>query len=113
MPTSNAPSEPAQRGGARVVCVLGMHRSGTSVTTSLLETLGVHLGSDDDLRDPLLDDPHGYWEHRPLKAVSEDLLHRVGGDWHTPLRFQAGWERARRFDDLRVHAVGRDDAEAS
>jgi hypothetical protein len=83
-----------------------MHRSGTSVATSLLEPLGVHLGSDDDLRDPLLDDPHGYWEHRPLKAVSEDLLHRVGADWHTPLRFQAGWERARRFDDLRAHARG-------
>ena len=50
--------------------------------------------------------PHGYWEHRPLKAVSEDFLHRVGGDWHTPLRFQAGWERAKRFDDLREHARG-------
>ena len=103
MPT-HASSDPAQRGGARVVCVLGMHRSGTSVTTSLLEPLGVYLGSADDLRHPLVEDPHGYWEHRPLKAVSEGLLHRVGGDWHTPLRFQTGWERARRFDDLREHA---------
>ena len=106
MPTPTAPTDPAQRGGARVVCVLGMHRSGTSVTTSLLEPLGVHLGSVDDLRHPLVEGPHGYWEHRPLKAVSEDLLHRVGGDWHTPLQFQAGWERAKRFDDLRAHAKG-------
>ena len=89
---------------SRAVCVLGMHRSGTSAITSLLEPIGVHLGPLEDLRDDTAGDPHGYWEHRGLKAVSEDLLHRLGADWHRPPTLLNGWTDARSLDDLRAHA---------
>jgi hypothetical protein len=88
----------------RAVCVVGMHRSGTSAIASLLEPIGVHLGSVADLRDDAAGDPHGYWEHRGLKAVSEDLLHRLGADWHRPPVLAAGWQDAPALDDLRAHA---------
>jgi hypothetical protein len=88
----------------RAVGVLGMHRSGTSAITSLLEPIGVHLGALDDLRDDAAGDPHGYWEHRGLKAVSEDLLHRLGADWHRPPIVGDGWHKAASLDDLRAHA---------
>ena len=81
-----------------------MHRSGTSAITSLLEPIGVHLGAVDELRDDAAGDPHGYWEHRALKAVSEDLLHRLGADWHRPPILAAGWPEATALDDLRAHA---------
>ena len=89
---------------ARAVCVLGMHRSGTSAITSLLEPLGVYLGTAEDLRDDTAGDPHGYWEHRGLKAVSEDLLHRFGADWHRPPSDVVGWHEDASLDDLRAHA---------
>jgi len=89
---------------SRAVCVLGMHRSGTSAITSLLEPIGVHLGALDDLRDDAAGDPHGYWEHRGLKAVSEDLLHRLGADWHRPPILADGWTDDPSLDDLRAHA---------
>ena len=45
----------------RVVPILGMHRSGTSMLAGALQQLGLELGS------PLLaatpDNPHGYWEN--------------------------------------------------
>jgi hypothetical protein len=91
-------------GRSRAVCVVGMHRSGTSAITSLLEPLGVHLGAPEDLRDDAAGDPHGYWEHRGLKAVSEDLLHRLGADWHRPPIQADGWTDAPALDDLRAHA---------
>jgi hypothetical protein len=86
------------------VCVLGMHRSGTSAIASLLDPIGVHLGSNADLRDDAAGDPNGYWEHRGLKAVSEDLLHRLGADWHRPPILAAGWQDTADLDDLRAHA---------
>lgn len=92
------------RDQSRAVCVLGMHRSGTSAITSLLEPIGVHLGGLEDLRDDAAGDPHGYWEHRGLKAVSEDLLHRLGADWHRPPVLADGWQDAPALDDLRAHA---------
>lgn len=94
----------SQVGRTQAVCVLGMHRSGTSAITSLLEPIGVHLGAIDDLRDDAAGDPHGYWEHRGLKAVSEDLLHRLGADWHRPPVLAVGWQDAAALDDLRAHA---------
>ena len=37
----------------RTVCVLGMHRSGTSLTAGLINMLGVYLGPESDLVHPL------------------------------------------------------------
>ena len=33
----------------RIICVLGMHRSGTSVATRLMNLLGVYLGAEEHL----------------------------------------------------------------
>jgi hypothetical protein len=99
---SSAPGDAST--AQRVVCVLGMHRSGTSVVASLLEGLGVHLGAADDLLRPLPENPRGYWEHRAIKDVNEALLARLGGRWHTPPMLRDGWHRASGLDELRVEA---------
>jgi hypothetical protein len=88
----------------RVVCVLGMHRSGTSVVASLLERLGVRLGGPGDFLRPLPENPRGYWEHRGLKDVNEALLARLGGRWHSPPPFANGWHRTEALNELRTQA---------
>ena len=54
--------------------VLGMHRSGTSALTRVLNLLGVALG--DDLMPPGPDNPLGFWEHQALAHASVGR-HRV------------------------------------
>jgi hypothetical protein len=97
------PASPASA-AQRVVCVLGMHRSGTSVVASLLEGLGVHLGGADALLRPLPENPRGYWEHGALKDVNEALLAHLGGRWHSPPNLPDGWQRAAALDELRAQA---------
>ena len=43
------------------IIVLGMHRSGTSALTGVLNRVGVNLG--DNLVAPEADNPAGYWEN--------------------------------------------------
>jgi hypothetical protein len=70
----------------RIICILGMHRSGTSCLTGSLEEAGLHLGDIHtwnpfnlkgnrenqaivDLNDAILADNGGSWDHPPEKVV--------------------------------------------
>lgn len=66
------------------VIVVGMHRSGTSALTRVLDILGVDLGSADDLLGPKEDNPDGFWENRHLVQAHDDLIARMGGRWDEP-----------------------------
>lgn len=106
-------------GGAagRCVCVLGMSRSGTSLTARLLGLLGVYLGPEEellggDLRQiPARDhakataaNPEGFWEHYRLMRISEAILRSFGGSWRDPPPLPPGWERSAQLDPLREQA---------
>ena len=88
----------------RVVCVGGMGRSGTSLTMRLLNLLGVYLGPREDLMQPQVDNPRGYWEHQKLTDLNEAILARLGGSWHEPPTFRPGWEKGAALEDLRRQA---------
>ena len=63
-----------------------MHRSGTSVMTRGLQTLGVRLGQ--NLMEPMPDvNPKGFWEDMDLYHLNEEMLHSLGTQWYhsTPL----------------------------
>lgn len=66
-----------------VVVVAGMHRSGTSLTASVLERLGVDVGS--DLLPADRANVRGYYEDRVFLEFQRELLRRA-----TP-RDSAGW----------------------
>jgi hypothetical protein len=74
--TPLAPTTPAAQ-----VVVLGMHRSGTSALTGLLQLMGLWAGEEDDF--PLADDHNqtGYWEHRGVWSVDEAILQTLGASW--------------------------------
>src|SRR3989337_2351739 len=70
----------------RLVVVLGMHRSGTSVITRALQVLDVELG---DKFVPSQDDNiTGYWEDMDLNALNIDVINFLKSDWHflTPIQ---------------------------
>jgi len=88
----------------RIVCVLGMHRAGTSLVTQVLDLLGVYLGPESQLFPPTPENPRGYWEHIPFYRVNEGILKRLGGTWDEPPGFPPGWFTAAELADLRTQA---------
>lgn len=63
------------------VAVLGMHRSGTSALTHLLQRMGLWAGEEEDF--PPADDHNetGYWEHRGVWSIDEVILQEIGASW--------------------------------
>lgn len=103
------------------VCVLGMSRSGTSLTARLLQLAGVYLGPEEELLGPELhqlagagdqvlekarqSNPGGHWEHYRLMRLNERILRSLGGNWREPPPMPAGWESSAELDGLRDEAA--------
>lgn len=100
------PRRPAAPPRSRAVCVLGMSRSGTSVTTRILNILGVDLGDEDELMEPAAgNNPAGFWEHEGIADLNEDILATLGDAprqrWRYPPALPEGWERDPRLEPHR------------
>jgi hypothetical protein len=87
-----------------VICVLGMHRSGTSAITRTLNLLGLCLGPAEHLLRPASDNPKGFWEHERLVSINKEILARLGASAMEPPVFGLGWEKAAALEDLRQKA---------
>lgn len=79
------------------VLVLGMHRSGTSAVTRIVNLLGVPLGREEGLLAGDERNAKGYWESGNLMLFHEHLLSWLGGRWDAPPALKAGWENAWRL----------------
>jgi hypothetical protein len=88
----------------KVVCVLGMHRSGTSLVARVLNVLGLELGPEEHLMRPASSNPAGHWESRPIKELNDEILSRLGGSWSEPPELAPGWQDAPELGDLRERA---------
>src|SRR5947209_4587623 len=88
-----------------VVCVLGTHRSGTSLTARLVSLLGVYLGPKERLVGASSANPRGFWEHRDMQRLDREIFLRFGGTWRDPPLFPRGWVRSTQVADLRQHAL--------
>ena len=64
------------------IVILGAHRSGTSLTTSILHSLGVHIG--DELLGAHPSQPYGHWENVHFYRLNMDILKAAGGSWVNP-----------------------------
>lgn len=78
--------------------ILGMHRSGTSMQTRLLNLAGAYFGPEGVNTGANDENPKGFWERRDVRALNDGLLHAAGCDW----------DRAVDFDPDRVPAEARD-----
>ena len=82
----------------RVVCIVGMHRSGTSCLAGTLQEAGLHLG------EVITEAPHnakGNRENRRIMDLQEELLVHSGGSWDEPPA-KLAWsdEHRQRRDDI-------------
>jgi hypothetical protein len=80
--------------------VVGMHRSGTSAVTRVVNLLGVPLGREDDIYSAE-DNPSGHWESRALCAVNDVILRAFGGFDMAMPPMRSSWLGSRRAASLR------------
>jgi hypothetical protein len=77
-------------GPSRVVAILGMHRSGTSLLAGTLQECGLDLGA---VSTSAPANEKGNRESWLLMALHEDLLRQAGGAWDRPPARQVVWDR--------------------
>lgn len=77
-------------GGPNAVLILGMHRSGTSALTRVVNLLGVDLGT--DLMEAAEgNNERGFWEHQGVVSRHDRLLAQLGMRWDDPRAMPDGW----------------------
>ncbi|SEH07736.1 glycosyltransferase [Candidatus Venteria ishoeyi] len=64
------------------VFVLGMHRSGTSVVTRMLNLMGLYFGAEGKSTGANEENPKGFWERRDIRDLNDALLFSVKADWN-------------------------------
>ncbi len=67
-----------------IICIAGMHRSGTSLVARLLNLCGVYLGKEEELMPPTQDNADGYWENLRFVEINDSLLAQLNGTWALP-----------------------------
>ncbi|MBD8897664.1 sulfotransferase [Rhodanobacter sp. DHG33] len=78
-----------RRDGGQALLVVGMHRSGTSALTRVLNLHGVALGG--DLLDAAADNQAGFWENRRIVDFHERLLAVLDSSWDDPRELRGDW----------------------
>ncbi|MBQ7617417.1 MAG: glycosyl transferase family 1 [Desulfovibrio sp.] len=80
--------------GKKLILVLGMHRSGTSVVTRALKVFGIELGHGHLAR---ADNPKGFFEYPPLVLLDEAIFKALKLDWFSvkPCQSKALYELVR------------------
>nr|VFJ67934.1 MAG: hypothetical protein BECKFW1821C_GA0114237_101321 [Candidatus Kentron sp. FW] len=87
-----------------VILVLGMHRSGTSAITRVVNFLGAKLA--DELMPPQPDNNEtGFWESAAVVQLNEDILQSGGSRWDDWLRFNPEWFRSPVVDEFTGRAL--------
>lgn len=68
----------------KMVVVLGMHRSGTSLVAEIVQRWGAAAGEGGRLLEGDEYNARGYFEHLPLLELNNALLEAAGGSWRAP-----------------------------
>ncbi|MGP1274826.1 MAG: hypothetical protein ACQRW7_05355 [Caulobacterales bacterium] len=85
-------AKPTAKGERTCVLVLGMHRSGTSAFTRVLNLLGCQVPA--SLMAANANNPTGYWESVRIFQLNTRLLASAGSAWDDWLEFPESWYRS-------------------
>jgi len=93
----------------KAILVLGMHRSGTSAFTRMLNLLGCDLPQ--ALMEGWEGNLKGHWESNAIRALNDDILASAGSEWDDWMEFNPQWYDSPAFDGFlkRAQDVLRDD----
>lgn len=83
----------------KAICIVGMHRSGTSVISRLINLLGFYLGEDSNLMRSKTDNPEGFWERNDIFDFHERILALFKMKWDTPIPLPAQWTN---LDEIKI-----------
>ncbi len=86
------------------VYIAGMHRSGTSMVTRLLNSCGLYLGTEEELLKPAPDNPEGFWENIYFMKLNDRILEKLGGSWDLLPQEKRDWEQEKEFGPLKAEA---------
>jgi len=87
------------------ICILGMHRSGTSTVTRAINLLGAYLGEDADLMPPLPENPEGFWERMDIWSLQDRILSVMERDWTTTTPLPENWHTADKMQPYKDELV--------
>ncbi len=76
---------------AKSICILGMHRSGTSAVARALNLLGVYLGEAEDMMSAKPDNPEGFWERNDIEKLHDRILNLLRLRWSTSIPLPENW----------------------
>ncbi len=85
-------------------CIAGMHRSGTSVLTRMLNLCGCYLGAEADLVVATESNPEGHWENLRFVRLNDQVLEELGCGWDHWRELATGWHRNSHFFWARAQA---------
>jgi hypothetical protein len=91
---------------SRVIAVIGMGRTGSSLLARVLNLIGMELGNPDRIMGPARSNPKGHWEYVPFVEINDAILAAFGGSWDEPPSFPRDWQKASGLDELREKARG-------
>ena len=101
MSTTGSPG-PDRELGKRAVLVVGMHRSGTSAVTRVLNYLGCALPN--HLSGMAHDNERGFWESPAVRDLNERILESAGTAWDDWVEFDPSWYESPRANEFRGNA---------
>lgn len=93
--------------------ILGMHRSGTSLLTRIINLMGAYVGAEGTLVGFNQENPKGFWERKDVRTIDQDLLKTIEADWYKVAYFdlnkltendQAAFEQKARMIVLNLDA---------
>lgn len=90
----------------KAILVLGMHRSGTSVITRILNLLGAEVAK--NLMPPTSENPSGYWESVRIARFNNKLLQLANSSWQDDNPIASEWfdsESTTSYVDEGIHLL--------
>lgn len=66
----------------KLIVILGMHKSGTSLMTQMIQETGAYLGKEDNLLEKDSSNPDGHFENLDILYANNDILHSCDREWY-------------------------------
>ena len=73
---------------SKQILVLGMHRSGTSMVSRILNLMGCYYSSKDQVMLPAEENPKGFWERKDVMDLNNKILHDHQVTWDDPYKLK-------------------------
>lgn len=89
----------------RAICILGMHRSGTSVIARAINLLGAYIGEEKDLYPPAQANQKGFWERKDIVDFHNSILRHFGGGWYSFTPLPEKWHQSEDIKPFRKELI--------